>query len=246
MECFNCGNLFTSSNEYAKCNICDSKYNNISHTLNTEYKTVVKLTQIEKDFEKYVIPREIKACAANFYNEITNGDILKDNNRRGIMWMCCYEAYKHHGVAVDPTLLSKKFKIGKKQMNKALRSFWERVHKQNLIKKFPKIQLSVVDLIPVFGDLLDLDQNTENDMIELSEQLDLASTSISKCKPRTVAASIVYWHISTNIDIDINVDNVKNTKKDEKEQIAKFCNKFDIKKTTLEKIIGIIKQIRDN
>lgn len=233
MECFTCGQEVDFG--INMCHSCGINYGRVFEKIQQVQIYSKRKTQIEKDFEDYEIPVEIKGKAAIFYNQVTNGDILKDANRRGMMWMCCYEAYKHHGIAKDPILLSILFKLKKKQMNRALRSFWERVHKNNLMDEFPKIQLSVPDLIPVFRDLYDIEEIAENSMINIYMRLETYSTNIMKYRPRDVAASIVFWFIVTSINNDdtINQNTTSTT----------YCSKCCVGKTTLDKIVKCIKQI---
>ncbi len=231
MECFTCGCEVMAGDVGGMCYSCGVESGIAFEKKNKEPTSSNKKTQTQKDFQKYKLPGKIKGMSIMFYDKITNGCILKDSNRRGRMWMCCYEAYKHHHIAVDPIILSKMFRLTKKNINKALRGFWEKVLSNGLLDQFPKIQLSVKDLIPYFRELFDLDPIIENDMNNIFECLNSYSTSITRYRPRDVAISIIYWYLKE----DLSTHDMKD--------MGDFCKKCYIGKTTLMKIVVVIKQI---
>lgn len=227
-ECNTCGTYVDyEHNQY--CYNCGIHGNDIFEK-QSFYNNINKKENIEKEFEEFGVPESIRATAISYYKKITNGDILKDSNRRGLIWMCCYEAFKHNGIAKDPILLGIKFNLDRKHMNKGLRKFWERICLKGYKEDFPKIQLSTKDLLPEFMDLFDVDEEDIDDLIEITDSIKNNLEDIDKYQPRSIVIAAIFWYI--------NQQSTNN-----KLLVTDVCKDYHIPHTTLTKLLNVINSI---
>lgn len=153
-----------------------------------------KEDQLEKDFEPYNIPVEVKKRAAQIYMWVLNGDTFKRSRRKGMMCKCTYEAFKEHGIAKDPILLAQMFDITVKKLREAQDEFYSRIFGTEYNARFPKRHLTAKELLPDIATAMRINNPPVEELNVLIDKLYEDSIFISRTSPRDVAIAVLHWY----------------------------------------------------
>jgi len=235
--CMDCGqeleeNL-SSDKEWRYYGQNDNKYNSDPNRV-----------QIRKSEEKNIYPdleglgfSEVLIDEADkLYTEITRGKILRGNSRKSVILGCIFHAYKKTKNPQTIDNLIKNFGIERKRALKGLKSVGLKIPKSyrlgnndistiNLIKeivsKFDGNEEQVKQICDIYEKLKDKIEKLKDDIKNKPEKL-------NKCRPQSVASSIVYYWI---------LKNKKNI------SCKEFAEKVELSEITINKIVKEIKSI---
>jgi transcription initiation factor TFIIIB Brf1 subunit/transcription initiation factor TFIIB len=197
VECVNCGvHLDTVIDEDQECRYygaTDNKYS--SDPSRCQYRKSPD-KGIRKDLEKLHLPPYIINTADEYYQEVTQNEIKRGALRKGIMFACVFEAYKHHNKTQIPDVLQALFKIDKKNGSRGITYFRKKKRKND------DRYITAEDFIPKICEKFDFVPEAIQEVIDLYRQLKAKSPKLDHSYPQSVSSGCVYYVMKRkNVDI---------------------------------------------
>ena len=142
---------------------------------------------IRKDLEKLNLPAKIINLADQYYFEVTQGEIKRGQLRKGIMFACVFEAYKHINKHQIPDQLQKLFGIDKKNGSRGLTYFFRR--KSNNEREY----VTAEHFIPKICEKFNFLPEAIEEVKQLYRYLKDKSPQLDHSYPQSVACGCVYY-----------------------------------------------------
>ena len=142
---------------------------------------------IRKDLEKLNLPAKIINLADQYYFEVTQGEIKRGQLRKGIMFACVFEAYKHINKHQIPDQLQKLFGIDKKNGSRGLTYFFRR--KSNTEREY----VTAEHFIPKICEKFSFTEEAIEEVKQLYRYLKDKSPQLDHSYPQSVACGCVYY-----------------------------------------------------
>ena len=187
---------------------------------------------IFKDLETYNLPKDIQIQTNILYNTVTNGKILRANNRKAIIYACVIHCFKNNNNAI-PEDLPTKFNLKSKDIAKGLKEF-----KLSIKKTFKTIHLSKEIYIERIMKKFNADDKHIQRVKDLYNQIKNKHKTLMRSHQQSVMISLiyVYWKILSlsNSEFDITI-----------EKYSKIVNLSIVTISRLSKIIADLFKISD-
>lgn len=156
---------------------------------------------IAKDLEHLSISDSIITKANEFYTQCTNGQIYRGGSRKAVIFACVYHAYNVSGNHQTPDSLIQAFGITRKAGLKGLKIVNVNISKDS------EIHNAEITLHHIISDIMDKFTCTEeqkSEVYNIYDRIKNRSTKLNRARPQSVAASVIYYWVTTNNkDIDI-------------------------------------------
>jgi transcription initiation factor TFIIIB Brf1 subunit/transcription initiation factor TFIIB len=208
MLCTKCEGKLELAGKYYICNNCE--ISSIIYTNKDETIYVAsRIPQIVKDFSAYQIGQKVREKAVEIYIQVIQNDTLKKDNRKAMMCVCAYEAYKRLGSLRDPIMLAKLFGVSKVSLRNAYDIFHAHVYEMNLIDTYPKRHLTAKELLPEFLELMEIEDPPLNELANIIDLLYNKNTMINRIAPRDIAIGVAFWY-NSKMEDPLSKDTVKN------------------------------------
>lgn len=187
---------------------------------------------IFKDLETYNLPKEIQIQTNMLYNTVTNGKILRANNRKAIIYACVLHCFKSTNNEIPEDLIDK-FNLKSKDIAKGLKEF-----KLSIKKTVKTIHLSKEIYIVKVMKKFNADDKHIERVKNLYNLVKNKHKTLMRSHQQSVMISLiyVYWKFLSlsNIDYDISID-----------KYSKIVNLSVVTISRLSKIIAELFKIND-
>ena len=191
--------------------------------MNTDMRTLrKKSTNIYDIIDKLKVPNYIKNLINDRYFQLVGKKTLRKDNRRGLIAVISYnicvknnQLKMYHEIVNDLGIKETAIPKGKKLYNKYTKND----------RKLVRLDISklVYKMLDMYGDIdLSVDRNS---IIEIYHNLKEKSEKISRAKPQSIAATLLFYLIKKHVEID---------KKS-------FCKKVKVSTITIDKFLPEIK-----
>ena len=218
------------SNQYSKDKSMKKVKQYVSWTSMTykersTYKVFLDMENIAKENN---ISLMILNEAKSLYKIISEIQISRGNNRKGIIAACIYFACKNCNVSRSPKELAKMFDIKTPIMTKGIKNFQEIINTSNLNTRILEANsITSEDFIYRFCNKLSLDNDDVNKIKEIIYKINKTNLA-SEVRPDSIAAGTILLYCKNNVN--------KITKKD----IANICQ---ISEVTINKSCKKIEEL---
>lgn len=173
---------------------------------------------IFKDLDAFGIPQNIQLIANDLYKMVSNDRIFRGMSRKAVIFSCVFIAYKKIGIPQSIEHLQGIFRINKKTVSKGIK-----IVGMALQSNESKMFLSVEDIIPEMLNRFDSPMHVKDAILQLYGIIKNRSSMINRSRPRSVAASLVYYFM-------------KKTNKQFSDKL--FCENVGLSKLTVYKLFA--------
>lgn len=202
--CINCGEELNAN----------SQKNDIKYTVNPHNIQIRKSEEraIYKDVESLGFSEQIVFNANDKYIDVTGQQIYRGNMRKAIVFGCVFESFKESSEPQSFEKLIGLFKIPKKIGSKGIKHVNLHSKKKKptcLSTPITKSTVSTTVITPavlIKENMKKFNANSEQiqDVISLYERVKNRSSQLNRCRPQSLANSLVYyWIKQTNKNIPI-------------------------------------------
>ncbi len=156
---------------------------------------------IFKDLEQYNLSSEMCKIINDLYIKVTNGKILRANNRKSTIYACVIEAYKQLPDPVIPEDLEAKFKLSRKEISKGLKEFKLSINKISANRR--TIHISPLIYIDRLMSNFKGDDKQVKHVKDLYTKIYGKNTQLNRSHQKSVMAGLVYYYfklLSVNND----------------------------------------------
>lgn len=147
---------------------------------------------IRKDVENMGFSEKVVAVADELYTHVTNGQILRDDNRKAVILGCLFRAYDILGIHQPIEPLVSQLGI---PMKKALKGL--KVVSIN-VPKNAKGKTSTITPAHVICDIMNkfsATQKQKDELVLLYDKIKNKSTKLNRARTHSVVASLIYYWI---------------------------------------------------
>lgn len=149
---------------------------------------------IYKDIEHLKLESNIAKLANNFYIQATSDQIFRGKCRKSLIFASIYQAYKLCGVPQSCDHVLQKLNITKKAGNRGLYILNKNLPKESEVQT---IYVNAEHIIIEYMKKYSSSEKQIKEIISLYKKIK-NSENISRLKPKSIAAGLIYYYIQTN------------------------------------------------
>lgn len=158
---------------------------------------------IQKELERLGFPTDIASEANRLYMKVTNGEVKKNNLRKGLMFACLFEAYKSFNRHQVPEELRKRLDINRRCMSKGITYYRLKCDRNEISTD----TITSRHYIPGIMKIFNIKQIHIDNVVELCNTIEnLHSSILNRSTPENISISIVYYYLR-HVGADINIEN---------------------------------------
>lgn len=155
---------------------------------------------IEKELERLGFSPDICSTANKLYMLVTNGDIKRGELRKGISFVCTFEAHKILKKHKTSEQLQKKFGIDRKAISQGITYYKLRIPREY----FQHEEVSAKHYIPEIMQKLNIKQEHIDRVIKLYDKIKDSCPVIHRSNPQSISKAIVFYYLRrVNCNISI-------------------------------------------
>lgn len=217
------------ANQYLKDNSMKkvqqyAQWTSMTYKERSMYKVFTELDSIGKNNNLSLI---IINEAKSLYKIISDIQISRGNNRKGIIASCVYFACKNCGVSRSPKELAEMFNITTPIMTKGVKTFQEIFNTSNINKnRITNVEsIKPEDFISRFSNKLNLNDNHISIIIKMPENIK-NSDIMTEIRPDSIAAGCILLYSNQN-KLNINKKDISKICKISEVTINKCCKRLE-------------------
>ncbi len=191
--CVDCGEEIHNKISHDK----EWRYYGQSDTKHVSDPNRVQLRKIEersifRDVENLGFSESIIAKANKIYSDVTQGKIFRGNSRKAIVFACVFHAYKMSGKPQSHDRLIQIFNLNRKTGLRGLKYVNLNAPKESKIRT---TYITAKNLIDEIMEKFSATKDQTNEVMELYEKVKNKSSRLNRCRPSSLASSLVYYWI---------------------------------------------------
>lgn len=199
MSCIHSNTIFDRSDEI--CEDCGFIIDSTCKLSTTDIRRCslqkVDNKHIIKDIKNLKLDANIIETANKLYANVIQGKIYRGKHRKSIIYACIFQAYKRHGIPQSCENLLNELKITRKMGNEGLYILNKSLPKDSDVRNQC---VTSKDIIIEYATKYKMDKNQIKNILDFYEKIKTKSF-INQSKPKSIAASIIYYCIRKNVSI---------------------------------------------
>ena len=199
-------------------------WNSMTYKERSTYKVFTDIAEIAK---KNQLPSKIVTEAKSLYKVISDTQISRGNNRKGIIAACLYYACKNCAVSRSSKEIALMFNISTSVMTKGTKTFQEIIHMSNSKNRIKEAKSIIPeDFIDRFCNKLKLNSDDIKQVKDISEIITQVNL-ISEVRPDSIAAGCILFYCNYKKDSLINKKEISKISQISEVTINKCCKKIE-------------------
>lgn len=187
--CSDCGKEMSENISHEQEWRCFNDSSGIDPTRCQFRKTIEK--GIAKELEKLGLPPDVCILGNKLYMMATRGEVKKCELRKGISFVCAFEAFKMLQKHKTPEHLQAKFSLEKKSISQAFTYFKMRIPKEY----YQNEEINAEHYIPDIMKTLNIQQKHIDCVIKLYDKIKDSCPVINRSNPQSISKALVYYYL---------------------------------------------------
>ena len=199
-------------------------WNSMTYKERSTYKVFTDISDIAK---KNQLPSKIVTEAKSLYKVISDTQISRGNNRKGIIAACLYYACKNCSVSRSSKEIALMFNLTTSVMTKGTKTFQEIIHMSNSKNRIKEAKSIIPeDFIDRFCNKLNLNSDDIKQVKDISDIITQVNL-ISEVRPDSIAAGCILFYCNYKKDCIINKKDISKISQISEVTINKCCKKIE-------------------